>query len=267
MAGRKVTTHEATIQTATVEVKSLTIGGRQVTLSVFRQLQREPVIDLEAVKLDGVPWGRVHYFPDAGCAARADRGHLHVVWQKGAELRRACLDPLSPGPETSYRCPTFADSWRDVAAAERQKDVAYAVAFGLLAAADPAAVRFEPEEGTTSPLHGVYAIDRGGLTWRYRGSYGGSADPLRVLSDVASLVWSRDHPRPGSGYETTPEAVRATAGRFAGSPLPTPEEALAALGQARATVQDRTNEARATESRYADLYRQLADLPQLFIAT
>jgi hypothetical protein len=82
----KLLAKEATITTATVEVKSLTITGKQVTLSVFRQLLNEPLVDEETAELRGVPWGTVNYFwgdckPD----------HLHVVWQKGDELRRACV--------------------------------------------------------------------------------------------------------------------------------------------------------------------------------
>jgi hypothetical protein len=86
-AVRRITTHEASIKTATVEVKALTISGKQVTLSVFRQLPDEDLIDPETGQLTGEPWGRVNYFW-GNCTAAA---HLHVVWQKGDELRRACV--------------------------------------------------------------------------------------------------------------------------------------------------------------------------------
>ena len=89
---RKLDTHQATVQTATVEVKTLTIGRRQVTLSVFRQLiDTPPLIDVLEGEFNGPPWGRVHYFPPP-CNDLADTGHLHVVWQFGGELRRACVD-------------------------------------------------------------------------------------------------------------------------------------------------------------------------------
>src|SRR5262249_19566459 len=81
-----ITTAEATITTATVEVKTITINKKQMTLSVFRQLHQEPVINEETGTFNGLPWGTVNYFwgdcqPD----------HLHVVWQKGSELRRDCV--------------------------------------------------------------------------------------------------------------------------------------------------------------------------------
>lgn len=77
--------HTAELITAAVEVKTLTIRGKQVTLAVFRQLE-EKLLLLEDGSLAGVPWGRVNYHPDK-CA---DTGaHMHVVWQDGSELRRA----------------------------------------------------------------------------------------------------------------------------------------------------------------------------------
>lgn len=85
---RQLTTQNATITTAAVEVKTLTISGKQVTLAVFRQLKEEPII-AEDGTLHGEPWGVVNYHPDK-CSAAAE--HLHVVWQKGAELRRAYVD-------------------------------------------------------------------------------------------------------------------------------------------------------------------------------
>ena len=87
---RTITAKEATIKTAVVEVKALTITGRQVTLSVFRQLKDEPLLDEDTGDLRGVPWGTVNYFW-GGCAKAAE--HLHVVWQKGDQLRRACVWP------------------------------------------------------------------------------------------------------------------------------------------------------------------------------
>ena len=83
---RRITTHEASIKTATVEVKALTISGKQVTQSVFRQLQEEDLLNPETGQLNGVPWGRVNYY-----WGRCEPSHLHVVWQKGGELRRSCV--------------------------------------------------------------------------------------------------------------------------------------------------------------------------------
>src|SRR5262245_11222553 len=99
--GRRITTHEATVKTAAVEVKSLTISGKQVTLAVFRQLLNEDLIDERTGDLSGVPECTVNYFW-GDCHEGA---HLHVVWQKGTELRRSCVPPT---PESAYWTHTIA---------------------------------------------------------------------------------------------------------------------------------------------------------------
>lgn len=86
----KLTAENAVIKTASVEVKTLTISGKQVTLAVFRQLPEIEVIDLRG-KLRGVLWGRVNYCPDKNCGKWP--GHVHVVWQEGESLRRATVYP------------------------------------------------------------------------------------------------------------------------------------------------------------------------------
>jgi hypothetical protein len=82
---RQLTVHNAQITTATVEIKTLTISGKQVTLAVFRQLREQPLISGDG-ELLGQPWGTVNYHPDK-CAGL--REHLHVVWQDGDTLYRA----------------------------------------------------------------------------------------------------------------------------------------------------------------------------------
>jgi len=86
-----ITVEEAQIRTAAVEIKTMTVNGRQVTLSLFRQLKDEDLIeDTDAgFVLKGQAWGVVNYHPDAVCAKAAQ--HLHVVWQAGDELRRALV--------------------------------------------------------------------------------------------------------------------------------------------------------------------------------
>lgn len=86
-----LTVHNAEIKTASVEVRTLTISGKQVTLAVFRQLREEPLI-AEDGTLNGVPWGVVNYHPDR-CGPAADvADHLHIVWQQGTELLRSWVD-------------------------------------------------------------------------------------------------------------------------------------------------------------------------------
>src|SRR5262245_44111097 len=100
MSIQKLTSENAIIKTASVEVKTLTISGKQVTLAVFRQLLEEDLIDPETCQLCGVPWGIVNYHPDKCSDSGA---HLHVVWQSGSDLRRN-LVWRSPGANYSdYR--------------------------------------------------------------------------------------------------------------------------------------------------------------------
>lgn len=81
-----LTTHEASVTTATVEIRTLTINGKQVTLAVFRQLPESPVLDCETGEFLGRPWGTVNYHPDK---CQASSAHLHVVWEKDGQLFRA----------------------------------------------------------------------------------------------------------------------------------------------------------------------------------
>lgn len=85
--------HVADVTTATVEVKILTVNGRQVTLAFFRQL-------VEETPSDGATfWGRVNYCPNRDCSQPSrDRNlygkwpeHEHLIWQRGDELRRATV--------------------------------------------------------------------------------------------------------------------------------------------------------------------------------
>lgn len=99
MAGeKKLTVHNASVTTMSVEVKTLTIGARQVTQGIFRQLIEEPLIAKEGV-LNGTPWGHVTWHPDK---CDGDREHWHIVWQKGDELRRAKVTEV-PGFDANLR--------------------------------------------------------------------------------------------------------------------------------------------------------------------
>lgn len=89
MNGRHITTEEAKLKTASVEIKAITVSGKQMTLAVFRQLIEEPIVDEVNNQLLGVPWGIVNYHSGVGCEYVAEE-HLHIIWQKGSELRRSC---------------------------------------------------------------------------------------------------------------------------------------------------------------------------------
>jgi hypothetical protein len=85
---RALTVQAAEIRTAAVEIKTLTVSGKQVTLAVFRQLREKPLI-AEDGALNGIPWGIVNYHPEK-CAY--DRpAHWHIVWQDGSELLRSTV--------------------------------------------------------------------------------------------------------------------------------------------------------------------------------
>jgi hypothetical protein len=89
---KKLDAQNAVIKTAAVEVKTLTISGKQVTLAVFRQLPEKNILAFDYDRngtpdfgLLGVPWGIVNYHPDK-CEAFAK--HAHVVWQEEETLYR-----------------------------------------------------------------------------------------------------------------------------------------------------------------------------------
>jgi hypothetical protein len=86
---RALTAHAAQITTAAVQINTLTVSGKQVTLAVFRQLREEPLIADDG-SLNGVPWGTVNYHPDR-CADAPE--HVHVVWQRGVDLLRSSIQP------------------------------------------------------------------------------------------------------------------------------------------------------------------------------
>jgi hypothetical protein len=83
---KRLTVHNASVTTMTVEVKTLTIGARQVTQGIFRQLIEERLI-AEDGTLNGTPWGHVTWHP-GNCPTEP---HRHVVWQRGEELRRSTV--------------------------------------------------------------------------------------------------------------------------------------------------------------------------------
>jgi hypothetical protein len=107
-----ITTREAKISTCAVEIKSLTVSGKQMTLSVCRQIQNEYIIDRDTGQLRGVPWGRINYF-----WGDCKPNHLHVIWQKGDELRLACVHPDAPDL-------LYAGERREVEAAVRRAHLA-----------------------------------------------------------------------------------------------------------------------------------------------
>ncbi len=90
-----ITVENAQIKTSAVEIKTLTVSGKQVTLSVFRQIQEENIFDHGSLTLKGIPWGNINYFfgSDKSCSGT---NWFNIVWQKGKELRRCALRKKYP---------------------------------------------------------------------------------------------------------------------------------------------------------------------------
>lgn len=87
--GAVLTAHEATIQTAQVEIRVMKVGKKQVTMGMFRQLPHDTLLDPETLQLRGVPWGHVNYWWDGDGKGYIEGPRLHVVWQLGEVLKRA----------------------------------------------------------------------------------------------------------------------------------------------------------------------------------
>ncbi len=120
-------TQELTIQTASVDVKILRVGKKQMTLSVFRQLPKEDLLagysrprrisgraedeDFELHER-GTPWGIVRYFWESDDpfvrSVEADwacfRERIQVVWEEEGRLSRSLVMPcLVPRPLLHYK--------------------------------------------------------------------------------------------------------------------------------------------------------------------
>lgn len=104
---RQLTVHNAQLATAAVQINTLTISGKQVTLAVFRQLREEPLISDDG-HLNGVPWGFVNYHPDK-CADKPE--HWHVVWQQGDELLRSLVYKKPSFNGYKIDNPNIIDTW------------------------------------------------------------------------------------------------------------------------------------------------------------
>lgn len=88
---KQLATQDVTLSTATVEVRTLTLGRKQVTLAVFRQLPEAPLV-AEDGTLNGEAWGWVNYCPDRTCGTGGGDNHRHIVWQRDGELRRSRVE-------------------------------------------------------------------------------------------------------------------------------------------------------------------------------
>lgn len=98
--GKKLTASEVAVKTATIAVNVLQIGNKQFTYAVFDQLMEESIIDPDTGKLRGKPWGRVNRHTDCKELTKQNIEHVHIIWQKGNELRKAVA--MMPWTATYY---------------------------------------------------------------------------------------------------------------------------------------------------------------------
>lgn len=88
-----ITTKEATIQTFQVEIQTLRVNNKQVTMGLFRQLPLGRLIDNDTVTFNGIPWGHVQYWWDSdGRTDYKTYNKLHIVWQFGNTLQRSIVE-------------------------------------------------------------------------------------------------------------------------------------------------------------------------------
>ncbi|MFN3649737.1 MAG: hypothetical protein ACK47B_09150 [Armatimonadota bacterium] len=106
-----VTTDDARVTSLAIEVKVVRIGTRQMTKAVFRQLGFESVIDQNTGELCGIPWGRINEHLDCELEREQGKPHLHVIWQKGTELRRAVVTASIRRAEVDVRFERAVNAW------------------------------------------------------------------------------------------------------------------------------------------------------------
>jgi hypothetical protein len=82
---RKQIEEVATITKAVVEIKTLTVGGKQMTKAVFNQIPEEPILELEGdyAESKGVPLGTVNY--------QTEENSYHLLWTDEKKLYRCML--------------------------------------------------------------------------------------------------------------------------------------------------------------------------------
>ena len=85
---------EATISVAKVEIKTLSLSGKQITLALFRQFGEANGLD-EDYEPIGKLWGRINYCPGKNACEIYDedgnKRHDHILWEKEGMLYRFAL--------------------------------------------------------------------------------------------------------------------------------------------------------------------------------
>jgi hypothetical protein len=223
-----LTVQNAEIKTAAVELKTLTVSGKQVTLAVFRQLIEAPLINHDG-SLNGVAWGTVNYCPGKTCSIEHGK-HWHVVWQEGTELRRSAVRPAEGGAFESE----LGDLW---------------FARRVLEAIDEK--REWPGAGVVIRSDGAYAVHADtGITTRFSlDRIGAPTCPWRASYNPLGYILKSSH----EDYRVRPWLEAKV-----GDPVIARETGIAWGAELEAEL--------ARRKRHAEVREAIASLPQLFIA-
>lgn len=221
---------QAKVTTVSISIQVVRIDNKQMTLAVFQQLVRKPLIDWKTLQLRGVPWGWVNYHK--GCSLWND--HLHIIWQDGNRLLRSdvCRDDFSRALEWKKNHRRAEESLAD------------AVAVLLLRNG----VERDPEcwQGLLEELrNGVVSCRLGRNNLSIATTSFPALDRLRN-----SLYWERER-----FLSETEEIVRNRHGGEIPGFQELWKEAQAAAERAEKVL-----------DRWSELYSSLENLPQLFIA-
>jgi hypothetical protein len=231
MSGRQLTTTDVTVSTVSVQIKALTIGRKQMTMAVFRQLVAEDLIDPQTCQLLGVPWGLVNYHP--GCDE--DWTHLYVLWQREDQLRQATVSHAVP---SGLRA-----SWEEAGEARLRR-------YCVLACAEGG----NPALETALDFHGAVRAHVNGFTL-----WATVPEPVRLIIRRYDTVLPLGKPwRKHAAYRDALAQVQDVVPDLGPGPQ-TAAEAAEALTQVAAEYEDACR-------RYDEQYRTLETLDQLFIA-
>lgn len=101
--GNVIHVKNASLRTATIQIKHLMLDGRKLTLAAFKQIPEEDIIDFKKAKLNGIPWGIVNYpWSDLKKQLNYKKDTIQILWQKGNELRRALVNRFYDRYYTNY---------------------------------------------------------------------------------------------------------------------------------------------------------------------
>jgi len=234
--------HEATVHTVEITIHTLRVGKKQVTMGLFRQLQRAPLVDPRTLTLHGVPWGHVHYWWDGDGSDRGphDGTRRHLVWQEGDELRRDVVwerppaDWLRPYRQREQHAVNrlfLARFWSARETSDMPQRLFPDILTTIVVEGQPLAVRFNEKDADT--IHGLWSARRNVRLF-------GEAS-LRAPQEAYLELCRRYRVTP---QEDGPQGETAAREELAGY----------RMGQ------------EAYRLRWCDQWQALASLPQLFIA-